>query len=238
LEAEEDVSVTIDMDEVADAAMKGLPSPTFRGSEESQQLKYQCSNCKTTNDIIGTCGYCTACGMRNDFDQFSSVAIPAMRKRLIDGAPADSVLRDAVSAFDSYIGHFAQRVPMIKPRRERLLRPFHDIEESAKNLSDWFGIRLFQGFSEAEQTQLKRMFLRRHVHEHRGGMVDQTYIDKSNDASVRMGQKLTEVPEEIHGLLSHLLSMAKRVQEGFHDIFPFERRDAAMTPILQFVAQA
>lgn len=67
---------------------------------------------------------------------------------------------------------------------------------------------------------LKRIFLRRHVYEHNGAEVDQVYLEKSGDTTVRLKQHISETVESVHQLLGNLDRMVRNLQEGFHELLP------------------
>ena len=217
------------MDRVADAAQ--LPPeerPSFYISEESQQYKFRCEACDEFNDILGRFGYCSSCGTRNDLKQFTDSAIEGIRRRINDSAPLRDCVRDAVAAFDSFVAQYAKQlaehVPMSERRILRLTKnAFHDLDEVRQTLQDWFDIDLTAGMKDAEVSQVRLMFLRRHVYEHNGGEVDQRYLDKSGDTSVRLKQALNETKEGAHGLLGSLLKMARNLHIGFHKLMPPEK---------------
>src|SRR5579863_9081124 len=67
----------IDLDAVADAANSAPPEkPPFYYAEQGQQNSYDCASCNAFNDILGTRGYCTGCGTRNDLQVVSERKIP------------------------------------------------------------------------------------------------------------------------------------------------------------------
>jgi len=87
---------------------------------------------------------------------------------------------------------------------------------------------------EAECRNVEIMFYRRHVYEHNGGEVDQQYLDRSGDTTVRLKQHIHETQQGAHDLLSSLVKMARNVHSGFHELLPtipepitaFEKRKA------------
>jgi len=139
-----------------------------------------------------------------------------------------NAVRDAVSAFDNLVGQYTKQflnlVPLSKRRTGRLQRGrFHDLDATNEVL-EWFDIHLLTGFSEGEVAFLKRMFLRRHIYEHKGGEVDQAYLDASADTSVRLKQHISENLEDFHRLISFLDRMAQRLHDGFHELLrPLDR---------------
>lgn len=232
----ENGDVTIDMDEVANAAGKDAADrPPFYIAEESQQHKFTCRECEEFNDILGRFGYCSRCGTRNDLAEFEDRTVIAIRDRLNSGAPPQDCVRDAVSAFDSFVAQYAkelaQQVPMTQRRVTKLTRgTFHDIGEVRDVFQNYFDIDICDGIKDAEFRKVKLMFHRRHIYEHNGGEVDQRYLDNSGDTTVRLKQVIRETQEGAHELLGSLVKMARNLHAGFHVLI-----EAEEAPIRAFI---
>lgn len=228
MERIENGDVTIDMDAVADAVAKDVSDrPEFYVAEESQQCKFTCRACDEFNDILGRFGYCSQCGTRNDLAEFEDRVVTAIRERLNTGAPPQDCVRDAVAAFDTlaaqYAKQLAEQVPMTARRVERLTKhSFHDLDEVQVVFRDWFDVDPCAGMKSNEVADVKRMFYRRHLYEHNGGEVDQKYLDKSGDTTVRLKQVIRETQEGAHALLGSLAKMARNLHAGFHELIEVE----------------
>lgn len=214
----------IDMDAVADAAGKDGEKPAFYVSEQSQQSKFTCVACEEFNDIIGRYGYCSRCGTRNDIEDFTS-AIARIREKLNNREAPDVSLREAVSAFDSFVAQYARQlasmVPMTRGRKNRLKeQSFHGFEDALKLFSEWFDIDIAAGFKQGELAFVKTKFYRRHVFEHSGGQVTQRYLDDSGDTTVKLNELLREKQADVHLLLGFLSRLARNLHDGFHQLFP------------------
>lgn len=181
LAADEDGEHVIDMDAVADAAGKQTKKLPFYYAEESQQNKFTCKACGAFNDILGTFGYCSSCGTRNDFQELSEKTIPRLRERINTGGPYEACVRDSVAAFDSFVGqHVTQlvhHVPMTRKRRSQLeSRRFHNLQSVACELNEMFDIDILHGLTPDEVRFATLMFHRRHVYEHKGGEADESTL--------------------------------------------------------------
>jgi hypothetical protein len=93
------------MDAVAEAVGKDGENPPFYYAEQSQQNKFTCDACGAANDILGTFGYCSGCGTRNDLQELEGKIIPGLRERINAGGPHEACAKDAVTAFDSLCGN-------------------------------------------------------------------------------------------------------------------------------------
>lgn len=218
----------IDMDAVADAADASISEkPAFYYVELSQQNRYTCSACGGFNDILGTYGYCARCGARNDLQMLSERTMPALRDRIKTGGPYEACVRDAVAAFDSFVGlqikQLVQRVPLTRARRNRLENGrFHNLKSVAAELKETFDIHVLEGLTSDDVDFATLMFHRRHVYEHGGGEADEEYIANSGDKSVRLKQALHETVESAHRIAGLVQKMASNLHRGFHEIIPVD----------------
>ncbi len=197
LSADTDGEYVIDMDAVADAVGKNTEKPQFYYAEESQQNRFTCDACGGFTDLLGTFGYCSVCGTRNDLQEMTEKTIPALRDRINAGGPYDACVRDAVAAFDSFAGQYVEQlvdhIPMTPARRGRVEnRRFHNLESVTTELKEIFGIDILGGLVADDLEFAKLIFHRRHVYEHRAGQADEKYIEDSGDNSVRPRQALRE----------------------------------------------
>ena len=225
LHSNKDGEVVIDMDAVADSVGKEGEKPSFYVSEESQQRKFTCKECEGFNDILGRFGYCSLCGTLNDLEIFEQETVPTIRKRLNSGDAAEDCVRDGVASFDSFMAQvgkeLAKKVPLTERRRQRLsTQSFHDLSEVHSTLRGWFDIDVCAGMKEDERRGVELMFHRRHVYEHNGGEVDQKYLDKSGDTTVKLKRHIHETQQGAHDLLSSLVKMARNVHGAFRELFP------------------
>ena len=222
-QAAEDGKHVIDLDAVADA-VSNVEKPPFYYAEESQQNKFSCTACNCIVDILGKFGYCSSCGTRNDLQELGRT-LDAIRKRINTEDAREACVRDAVAAFDSFVGQYVRelvkRIPMTKSRRNRLESSrFHNVNLVRDELKSTFDIDIFDGINVNDQKFAILTFLRRNVYEHNGGEADEEYISLSGDRSVRPKQALHENQESAHRTIGVVMRMAKNLHDGFHEIFP------------------
>jgi hypothetical protein len=215
----------IDLDAVADAADAAVvDKPAFYYAELSQQNIYACEICGGFNDILGTFGYCTVCGTRNDLQELTEKIMPNLRDRINAGGPYETCAKEAVAVFDSFVGQYVKqlvRIPMTPARRNRLENGrFHNLQSVATEVKAIFDIDILEGIEPADVDFATLMFHRRHVYEHGGGEADQKYIEDSGDKSVRLKQALRETVQSAHRIVGIVQRMAANLHKGFHEIIP------------------
>jgi len=214
--------VVIDMDALADS-ITDEPRPDFYYTSIAQQTEFRCSACNSYNDIRGRYGYCSSCGWRNSAEH-QRRALEAIRERLVSGdlSPSEAV-KQAVSEFDSaardYLGQLISGVPMKEVRRNQLQRLlFHNLDKFEGLLKDCFDIDLLQGMS-ADRDFVRKMFFRRHVYEHDGGVATQRYSEESGDIDIQKGDLIRETAENAHKLIGCLNRMITTFEADFHEMF-------------------
>ncbi|MCD6006126.1 hypothetical protein K7H08_14905 [Halomonas sp. IOP_6] len=138
-----------------------------------------------------------------------------------DLSPPGAV-KQSVSEFDSaardYVAQLISCVPMKESRRNQLERLlFHNLDKFEKLLRDCFDINLLQGMA-TDRVFVRKMFFRRHVYEHDGGVATQRYIEEGGDADIEKGDLIRETTENTHKLISCLNRMITTFETDFHEM--------------------
>lgn len=217
--------VEIDMDEIADSVSQE-PRPDFYYTSTTQQTQFKCSSCGSFNDVRGRFAYCATCGYRNNLDSVSTT-FKNIRQRLNDEhiSPSDAV-KQAISEFDAFGRDFVMQliaqVPMKKNRRNQLQKLlFHNIDKIDELMQSVFGINLLSGMDN-DRTFIRKMFYRRHVYEHDGGVATDRYVSESGDSEIHEGTLIRETAENAHKLIGCLNKMANTLDADFHEIIGTE----------------
>lgn len=217
--------VVIDMDTIADA-VPGEPRPDFYYQSTVQQTQFVCRTCISYNDVRGRYAYCASCGWRNNVGSLEE-AFTRIRERLnTQGMTPAEAVKQAVSEFDSaardFIDQLEARTPMKKNRRSQLQNLlFHNLDRADEIMKSAFDINMLQGMDSGRDF-IKRMFLRRHVYEHDGGVATARYVQESGDPDIEEGTMIRETVENAHKLIGCLTRMIKTIEVDFHEIFPPE----------------
>jgi len=214
--------IVIDMNSIADS-ITDEPRPDFYYTSTAQQTEFNCSKCNSYNDIRGRYGYCASCGWRNTAES-QKVALEKIREKLVgkDISPSDAI-KQAVSEFDSASRDFTDQlislVPMKESRKNQLERLlFHNLDKFDGLLVNCFDINLLKGMT-ADRDFVNKMFFRRHVFEHDGGVATQQYVEESGDGSIEKGDLIRETLENVNKFLGNLNRMITTFENDFHEIF-------------------
>jgi DNA-directed RNA polymerase subunit RPC12/RpoP len=225
LEPANTAEVDIDMDAISDT-VTDAPWPDFYYTSIAQQTQFDCSKCGGFNDVRGRYVYCASCGWRNNAALLKET-MSELRDRLNTGAisPEDAV-KQAVSAFDAcgrnFVDQLETRVAMKASRRAQVKNLlFHNLDRIDEVLKTVFDINITAGLRK-DRALVRKMFLRRHVYEHDGGVTTGRYIEQSGDTEVEEGMLIRESVENVHILIGALIRMTDTLDADFHEIFPPE----------------
>lgn len=214
--------IVIDMNAIADSITDD-PRPDFYYTSTAQQTEFNCSVCNSYNDIRGRYGYCASCGWRNTA-AFQKIALERIRGQLVNGdlSPSDAV-KQSVSEFDSaardYVDQLISLVPMKESRKNQLERLlFHNLDKFDDLLKSCFDINLLKGMA-SDRNFVKKMFFRRHVYEHDGGVATQRYVEESGDSNIEKGDLIRETLENTNKLIGSLNRMITTFESDFHEMF-------------------
>jgi len=156
-----------------------------------------CSKCNASYAVIGSAFFCPVCGENTVVASFASAmsniskaldALPAVKKTFEESGGIDFAkdhirhliegsVGDIISAFQSFALRLYEDLggQGAKPNDFQILDKGSKLFEclTGKNYAEWVS---------ADQLKfMLLMFQRRHILEHNNGLVDQKYLDKTND---------------------------------------------------------
>lgn len=176
----------------------GHPVPIRHYREKALETHITCAECTLQYAIYGVFAFCPDCRAHNS-SQILEMNLSLVRKQVslceqVDDAELrrrllEDALENCVSSLDGF-GREACRV-----RAEQSTAPgkcesvsFQNIARAAKRVGELFGVDL-QAAVAAEHWELaQRGFMKRHVVSHRAGVVDQQYLDETNDPTAVVGR--------------------------------------------------
>ena len=190
--------------------VEGQPHPINRYREIDLETQVTCDKCTLQYFIYGVFSFCPDCGSHNSLQillknlelvqkgmELSEKADPDLRERLLSDA-----LNGSVSAFDGFgreVLHVNQSKTKNTKIREKKIS-FQNILKAQDQVRELFGFDFLSILSENELTFLKRCFQKRHLFIHKMGVVDQEYLNLTNDSKEVVGRKVSLVKSEIASL--------------------------------------
>ncbi|ANU20550.1 hypothetical protein BBI15_10140 [Planococcus plakortidis] len=198
------------------------------GQLEEWELIITCEQCETKTSVIGTAYFCPCCG-HNSVDRVFNESIGRIENQLnsLDEMQGilqeiynkdtstnmvqniiETSLKEIISAFQKFA------FESFKKNCKKTVRPndFQIVYKGSNLFRDYYEVSYEEWLTNEEIDFLNLMFQRRHLLEHNNGMVDDMYLNKSNDTTYRVGQRLVSKKEYV----IKLLKVIKKLSEGIH----------------------
>lgn len=173
---------------------------------EEMQQKITCEKCGARYEVIGSAFYCPCCGCNSAKQTFINT-IKKVKSKInnletvraaISEYSKDEAARTCSSLIETSIPDLVvalqrlceciyTQMPGAKAIKKNVFQRLDDgnklwVELVGEGYEDWI--------SSNEYSKLKKCFQQRHCLQHKEGIVDQEYIDKSGDTSYAVGQHL------------------------------------------------
>ena len=196
------------------------------GQREEWETEIECKECGTKYSVIGSAYFCPCCGYNSAVDAFNSsidsinkmiISLPNMKQSLIEMYDTDTAeticrgllentLGNIVFAFQKFASCQYDKITgkFSRVNDFQIVEKGNDLFEKdcGKGYHEWLSLKEF--------NDMNLLFQRRHLIEHNGGLVDERYLDKTNDNYYVLGQRI--VVKENDAL--YLLSIVKKLCEG------------------------
>ena len=202
-----------------------FPVPAKAADVMTQQ--FLCDECNCRYSSIGAAFFCPSCGHNSILDTFANsvdtvqktlAAIPAIRSSLTENAD-ENVAQDAirhicenglvkiVSSFQRYAEACFEKLPNAGTFNIRR-NLFQNLAESDAIWRDATGTGYTDILNNPEYEMLSLYFQQRHALAHLDGIVDQQYIDRSNDHRFDVGQRLIVAEANVADLATAIEKLA------------------------------
>ena len=189
--------------------------------------EFTCDKCNCRYASIGTAFFCPSCGHNSVMDAFTNSietvkktleAIPKIRADLTElydeNVAQDSIrhicednLINIVSSFESYAERCFHKLPNAGSFRVRQ-NLFQNLRKSDAIWRDATGTGYTDLLDSDEYAILLLYFQRRNILVHSDGIVDQPYIDRSNDNQYDVGQRLVVTESIVYDLVPVIKKLA------------------------------
>jgi predicted RNA-binding Zn-ribbon protein involved in translation (DUF1610 family) len=191
-----------------------LPAP----AAQAMQLEIQCEECDSRFAVIGSAYFCPACGhnsvTRMFLDSIRKIKakkdnVQSIKKTMAEQAGKDeaellarslleSCILDGVTGFQKYCeGVYVKYGSPPQNAFQRLSQGSQLWKDTiGKEYADWLGA--------GELSALNVLFQKRHLLAHNEGIVDESYLRKSEDTSYRLNQRIVISEQNIENLLAYL----------------------------------
>ena len=199
------------------------PRPRVRTYREKKlETEVTCSSCQHEFSIFGVYGYCPCCSKYNDLaNLLQNLEVIEKMLSLVEEQDdegtrttlLESALEACVGKLDGW-GREATRIALDKKESSDTSKgiSFQNLTGAAKNLRTKFDIDLHSLLEDEELQSLNRLLQKRHLVAHRSGVIDQRYVDATNDHSVPVGRKVRITCDEIRSVLPVISKLASSVK--------------------------
>ena len=128
---------------------------------------------------------------------------------------AVDAIQSTASLFEMFAREqFTRRVADAETRTAGKGNIFQRLDDTAQLFADHAGIDVVELAGGERWSRLKRAFARRHVLTHNGGIVDQKFLDRAPDSSLRLGQRLVVRRADAVQALDDLQALVRAVHAG------------------------
>ena len=191
--------------------VKGTPEPIRYPRDLNLETYVECTTCTLKYAVFGVYAFCPDCGERNAL-QILDKNLDIASKILAVSASTDAVLTEAlignaltsvVAALDGF-GREVSRTygpKLVSPEKAQSIR-FQNLVKAQTRVKDLFGFDIASSTPSADWRTAIRWFQKRHLLEHKSGVVDEEYLDKANDYSARLGRKISLTAHEVEELIN------------------------------------
>jgi len=201
-----------------------LPIRNYR--EKQLETEVVCDQCALRYAIYGVFAWCPDCGAHNSLQILGknfdlAVKQLELAKQTDDRDWSEHLIADAlenvVSAFDGF-GREICRIHADKsanPDQAGRLS-FQNLGGARDNVQRLFALDLQSGLNAAEWEN--RGFQKRHLLAHKMGVIDQKYIDATNDPTAVVGRRIAIDAGEVRNLVALTRQMGSALSNGLSSL--------------------
>ena len=194
--------------------------------EKDLDTPIQCSYCKGSYIIYGINSVCPFCGKYNGLDFFEARLKAYYDQIQLQSTTNDDLemyclpnpnaiiltqtLKSIIDSFESYFKDleiYGQKMGYLPRINKKIV--IQNLSVSKDNIIKYYNIDISIPFSDDEWTRAERMFMRRHLYTHKEGVVDENYLERTNDTSAELGHVMPISKSDIDYLIEFLRKLAQ-----------------------------
>lgn len=198
----------------------GHPTPIRHYREKQLETEVVCDTCTLRYMIYGVFGFCPDCGTHNSFQILGKnlelvdkmLAVAEVQESSVAQVLIENALEDCVSSFDGF-GRETCRVFSSRaatPAKAAEIR-FQNIASARQRVREQFGVDFADGLNGSEWALVIRCFQKRHLLAHKMGVVDEEYIQATNDHTAVLGRKSQVDSIEVRALVAALHTLGEHL---------------------------
>lgn len=192
---------------------------------EEMEQKITCERCRARYAVIGSAFYCPCCGHNSAEQTFmntiekvnSKIKNITIIRETISQFSKDEAERTCISLLETSIPDLVvafqrlceciyPQMDSTKPLKRNVFQRLDDgsiiwKELTGKGYEDWLSL--------TDYSALKMCFQQRHILQHKDGIIDQDYINKSNDTSYTVGQHIVVCEKDVLNYSRIVMTLGK-----------------------------
>ena len=208
----------------------GTPPSLYSYVEQEVRRTVGCEKCGRSSAVYGAATFCPYCGPRQIaprvldeiaaqrrtlslFDHLPEGVREEARAAGVINAAASDTLKNVVTLFEQFCRETFEALTEGKSGVLRSQRPnvFQSLDDAERLFTSNTTLQLGSVVAPKVRERLRVVFAKRHVLTHRGGIVDQKFLDQVPDATVKVGQRLIVSRIDADQALDDLESFVKAV---------------------------
>lgn len=201
---------------------KATPMPIYYYEEKKLETTLTCEKCGLAYSVFGKFAYCPDCGVDNTLQIFNKNL--ELVHKLLNQAKAEentefqeflvhNALEDIVSTFDSF-GRNSVQLFTKNTSKTNLSISFQNISKAQDRIHDEFGFDILNSLEIQDWKKVAQNFQKRHLITHNDGIVDNTYLQITNDSKAVLGKKIMITSDDVEEMLSLIEIITKNLQAG------------------------
>jgi hypothetical protein len=195
---------------------EGPPPPIRYYREKQLETEVVCDRCTLRYAIYGVFAFCPDCGIHNSLQILNKnlelyekvLGLARQMEQTVAEHLTGNALEDGVAAFDGF-GREICRVRAASattPGKAENVS-FQNLAGARKRVQELFGLDLSAAVCQDEWEFVCRCFQKRHLLAHSMGVVDEDYLQVTNDPDAVVGRKVSIKTDEVLLLLGLLRKM-------------------------------
>lgn len=205
----------------------GRPLPIYRYQEQALETELVCSDCGLHYAVFGVFAYCPDCGSHNS-GQILNANLSLAEKQLALASTTDpelasvlvsDALENCVSAFDAFGRELiAANADLAIPPSNPTSITCQNVDRLRTRLLECFRFDLALDMAADDWARLVIAFQKRHLLAHRAGVIDQAYIDATQDDSATVGRKIRVTSAEVTELIPLVGELGMRLNSALRSM--------------------
>ncbi|PKO03587.1 MAG: hypothetical protein CVU43_01690 [Chloroflexi bacterium HGW-Chloroflexi-5] len=191
---------------------KENPQPIQYYREKKLETLTTCSSCTLEYSVFGLFSFCPDCGIHNSIQIFNqnlelAKKMVSLAKELVDADLSIRLIEESLQSVISALDGFGRVICNAAKNKAKLPEKiegisFQNIQKAKTEIITQFGFDISSSINDEEWKFVNTCFQKRHLLAHSFGIVDQKFVDKTNDTSIKIGKRIFVSEEEVINLIT------------------------------------